>query len=233
MAAFRPARRSGRLDSATYTATGARGSDPEGAVRGHQHEVPPAWAPRDRPEHRTPAPEAVMTLPLSTSNPLRLSRPPRADRRRPRTRRAIGAEERLQADTLRLIPSENYVSAAVLVATGTCFRTSTPRATPAAATTRAAEHRPRRGARRRARQGPLRRRARQRPALLRLARQPRRLPRLRRARRHRAGHVAADGRPPHPRLGRLGDRQVVRSVQYGVTRRHRPHRLRRGARPRP
>ncbi|MQY16402.1 Serine hydroxymethyltransferase [Streptomyces sp. RB5] len=31
----------------------------------------------------------------------------------------VGAEERLQADTLRLIPSENYVSAAVLEATGT------------------------------------------------------------------------------------------------------------------
>ncbi|MFC7217388.1 serine hydroxymethyltransferase [Streptomyces polyrhachis] len=31
----------------------------------------------------------------------------------------IAAEERLQADTLRLIPSENYVSAAVLEATGT------------------------------------------------------------------------------------------------------------------
>jgi glycine hydroxymethyltransferase len=31
----------------------------------------------------------------------------------------VGAEERLQADTLRLIPSENYVSQAVLEATGT------------------------------------------------------------------------------------------------------------------
>ena len=29
------------------------------------------------------------------------------------------------------------------------------------------------------------------------------------ARRHRHGHGAADGRPPHPRLGRLGDRQLV------------------------
>ncbi|MCK7622978.1 serine hydroxymethyltransferase [Streptomyces sp. RS10V-4] len=34
----------------------------------------------------------------------------------------IGAEERLQADTLRLIPSENYVSAAVLEATGTVLQ---------------------------------------------------------------------------------------------------------------
>ncbi|MFG2135556.1 serine hydroxymethyltransferase [Streptomyces sp. NPDC048650] len=34
----------------------------------------------------------------------------------------VGAEERLQADTLRLIPSENYVSAAVLEATGTVLQ---------------------------------------------------------------------------------------------------------------
>ncbi|MFD0421964.1 serine hydroxymethyltransferase [Streptomyces parvus] len=34
----------------------------------------------------------------------------------------IGAEERLQADTLRLIPSENYVSAAVLEASGTVLQ---------------------------------------------------------------------------------------------------------------
>ncbi|MFD4691155.1 serine hydroxymethyltransferase [Streptomyces sp. NPDC058463] len=34
----------------------------------------------------------------------------------------VSAEERLQADTLRLIPSENYVSAAVLEATGTVLQ---------------------------------------------------------------------------------------------------------------
>ena len=34
----------------------------------------------------------------------------------------VAAEERLQADTLRLIPSENYVSAAVLEATGTVLQ---------------------------------------------------------------------------------------------------------------
>ncbi|WP_086721147.1 serine hydroxymethyltransferase [Streptomyces angustmyceticus] len=34
----------------------------------------------------------------------------------------VGAEEQLQADTLRLIPSENYVSAAVLEATGTVLQ---------------------------------------------------------------------------------------------------------------
>lgn len=34
----------------------------------------------------------------------------------------VGAEERLQAETLRLIPSENYVSAAVLEASGTVLQ---------------------------------------------------------------------------------------------------------------
>ena len=34
----------------------------------------------------------------------------------------VGAEEQLQADTLRLIPSENYVSAAVLEASGTVLQ---------------------------------------------------------------------------------------------------------------
>ena len=34
----------------------------------------------------------------------------------------VAAEERLQADTLRLIPSENYVSAAVLEASGTVLQ---------------------------------------------------------------------------------------------------------------
>ncbi|MCF2533966.1 serine hydroxymethyltransferase [Yinghuangia soli] len=37
----------------------------------------------------------------------------------PEIARLVRAEERLQAETLRLIPSENYVSAAVLAATGT------------------------------------------------------------------------------------------------------------------
>lgn len=34
----------------------------------------------------------------------------------------VGAEERLQAETLRLIPSENYVSSAVLEASGTVLQ---------------------------------------------------------------------------------------------------------------
>ncbi len=179
-----------------------------------------------------------MTLPLSPSAPaspcLRLRLPSRADRRRPRTgraRRRGGAapgrhpaadpqrELRLRgrAGGHRHRPAEQVQRG---VRGPSLLR-------------RPAEHRPRRDAGRRARQGRLRRRARQRPALLRLARQPRRLSRLRRPRRHGAGHVAADGRPPHARLGRLGDRQVVPRRAVRRPRRHRPHRLRRGARPRP
>lgn len=52
-----------------------------------------------------------------------------SDARRPALRAAdpelaalVNAEERLQADTLRLIPSENYVSAAVLEASGTVLQ---------------------------------------------------------------------------------------------------------------
>lgn len=40
----------------------------------------------------------------------------------PRLAALVAAEEQLQADTLRLIPSENYVSAAVLEATGTVLQ---------------------------------------------------------------------------------------------------------------
>ena len=49
-----------------------------------------------------------------------------------------------------------------------------------------------------------------------LAGQPRRLPRVPAAGRHRDGHGAAGRRPPHPRLERVGHRQVVPRVQYGV-----------------
>lgn len=40
----------------------------------------------------------------------------------PRLAALVAAEEQLQADTLRLIPSENYVSAAVLEASGTVLQ---------------------------------------------------------------------------------------------------------------
>ena len=49
-------------------------------------------------------------------------RQPQLHRTDPELAALITAEERLQADTLRLIPSENYVSAAVLEATGTVLQ---------------------------------------------------------------------------------------------------------------
>ena len=119
-------------------------------------------------------------------------------------------EERAPAQTLRLIPSENYVSRAVLEATRLACYQQVLRGLPGQALLRGpAVHRPGRGARARAREGALRRRARQRAALLGLAGEPRRLPRVLQARRHRHGHGAAGGRPPHARLERLDHRQVL------------------------
>lgn len=56
-----------------------------------------------------------MTIPAPVSHPALSA----AD---PELAALVGAEEQLQADTLRLIPSENYVSAAVLEATGTVLQ---------------------------------------------------------------------------------------------------------------
>ena len=48
----------------------------------------------------------------------------------------IKEEERYQLESVRLIPSENYVSRAVLDASGSVLTTNIPKAIPAAATTR-------------------------------------------------------------------------------------------------
>ncbi|UUN28731.1 serine hydroxymethyltransferase [Streptomyces sp. FIT100] len=56
-----------------------------------------------------------MTLPTASNHPALTA----AD---PELAALVGAEERLQADTLRLIPSENYVSQAVLEASGTVLQ---------------------------------------------------------------------------------------------------------------
>ncbi|WNF29573.1 serine hydroxymethyltransferase [Streptomyces sp. C11-1] len=64
---------------------------------------------------RTPA-----TAPSATTAPA--PRHPALISADPELAALIGAEERLQADTLRLIPSENYVSAAVLEASGTVLQ---------------------------------------------------------------------------------------------------------------
>ena len=146
----------------------------------------------------------------------------------------IEDEARRQYEKIRLIPSENYVSAAVLEATGTVLTNKYSEGYPGSryyegqqfidqietlASDRA--------------QGAVRRRPRQRPAVLGLAREPRRLPGLPAAGRHRHGHGAADGRPPHPRLAGLGDRQVVPAGAVRRPPRHRPDRPGRGARPGP
>ncbi len=106
----------------------------------------------------------------------------------------VEAEAQRQYEKIRLIASENYVSRAVLEATGTVL---TNKYSEGYAGKRYYEgqqvidqietHR------HRARQGAVRRRARQRAALLGLARQPRGLPGVPAARRHGPGHGAADG----------------------------------------
>ena len=55
----------------------------------------------------------------------------------PEIAKLVEHEEQRQRDKIRLIPSENYVSRAVLEASGSVLRTSTARATRASATTRA------------------------------------------------------------------------------------------------
>ncbi|MEV0438036.1 serine hydroxymethyltransferase [Streptomyces spectabilis] len=60
-----------------------------------------------------------MTLPSSAQSPARHPALAAAD---PELAALVTAEEQLQADTLRLIPSENYVSAAVLEASGTVLQ---------------------------------------------------------------------------------------------------------------
>ncbi|MFB7400385.1 serine hydroxymethyltransferase [Streptomyces rubiginosohelvolus] len=60
----------------------------------------------------------MTTRPITTTAP----RHPALTASDPELAALIGAEEQLQADTLRLIPSENYVSAAVLEASGTVLQ---------------------------------------------------------------------------------------------------------------
>lgn len=62
-----------------------------------------------------------MTVTASTSAPSH-PRHPALAAADPELAALVAAEERLQADTLRLIPSENYVSAAVLEASGTVLQ---------------------------------------------------------------------------------------------------------------
>jgi glycine hydroxymethyltransferase len=152
----------------------------------------------------------------------------------PKVHELVRAEERRQAEKIRLIPSENYVSRAVLEASGSVF---TNKYSEGYAQKRyyegSAERRPAGRAGARARLRPVRRRARQRAALLGLAGQPRRLPRLPQARRQGDGPGPADGRAPDPRLERLDHRQVLPVGPVRRAQGHRPHRHGRGPRSRP
>ena len=126
----------------------------------------------------------------------------------PEVARLVSDEERREFEKIRLIPSENYVSRAVLEATGSVF---TNKYSEGYAGKRYYEgqqlRRPARAARHRARQGALRRRPRQRAALLRLAGQPGGLLRAPQAGRHRHGDGAPARRPPHARLERVDHRR--------------------------
>ncbi|MEV0266451.1 serine hydroxymethyltransferase [Streptomyces sp. NPDC050617] len=63
-----------------------------------------------------------MTTPAHSSVPQQSASHPALAAADPELAALVGAEERLQADTLRMIASENYVSAAVLEATGTVLQ---------------------------------------------------------------------------------------------------------------
>ena len=143
----------------------------------------------------------------------------------------LDAEFERQSETICLIPSENYVSRAVLEAMGSVFTNKYSEGYPGKRyyegqqVDRRLEPLAIERAKRLFGVG-----ARECPALLRLAGEPRDLPRLPRAGRHGDGDGAADGRPPDPRLGRLGDRQVVPLGAVRRTARDRSRRPRRGPR---
>ena len=130
----------------------------------------------------------------------------------------IKAEEQYQVDTIRLIPSENYTSRAVMEATGSVLANKYSEGYPG--------KRYYEGQRyidqletlvQRSREGAVRRRARERAAVLRLAGEPRRLLRAAGARRQDHGAGAAARRPPHARLERQRHRPYFwTSVRYEV-----------------
>ncbi|WP_089116565.1 serine hydroxymethyltransferase [Streptomyces sp. SS07] len=64
----------------------------------------------------------MTTRPITATATTAAPRHPALTASDPELAALIGAEEQLQADTLRLIPSENYVSAAVLEASGTVLQ---------------------------------------------------------------------------------------------------------------
>ena len=132
------------------------------------------------------------------------------------------AEERRQAETIRLIPSENYVSKAVLEASSSVFTNKYSEGYPGKRYYEGQQF-----------VDPLEQlaidrakalfgaAARQRAALLGLAGEPGRLPGVPQAGRQGDGPGAADGRPPDARLERVDHRQVL---HVGAVRRPQGHR---------
>ena len=137
----------------------------------------------------------------------------------------IEGEARRQFEKVRLIPSENYASVAVLEATGSVLTNKYSEGYPGRRYYEGQQFiDPIETLARRAGPGAVRRGPRQRAAVLRLPGQPRRLPGVPPAGRHGHGDGAADGRAPHPRLAGLGDRQVVPRGAVRGPGRHRPPR---------
>ena len=146
----------------------------------------------------------------------------------------INDEARRQYEKVRLIPSENYVSVAVLEASGSVLTNKYSEGYPGRRYYEGQQFiDPIETIARDRATGAVRRGPRQRAAVLGLARQPRGLPGFRPAGRHDHGHGAAHGRPPHPRLVGLGNRQVVPRRPVRSASRHRPGRPGRGPRPGP
>ncbi len=121
----------------------------------------------------------------------------------PEIHELIRLETKRQDEFVRLIPSENYASAAVMEATGSILNNKYSEGYPGTPLLRrAGVHRPGRDARDRAREKPVRHAARERATVLGLARESGRVPRAREARRSGHGVGVAVRRPPHARLGR-------------------------------
>ena len=146
-----------------------------------------------------------------------ISRP--AHRRRPRDRAAIANERTRQSSGLELIASENFVSQAILEATGIGLHEQIRRRVSRQALLRRLRVRGRgRDAGHRARESAVRRRARQRAAALGRAGEHGRLHRRAQARRHDPGHEPRarrppDARPPAELLGQVLQRRAVRRAQ--------------------
>ena len=140
----------------------------------------------------------------------------------------IESEARRQFEKIRLIPSENYVSEAVLEATGSVLTNKYSEGYPGRRYYEGQQfidplERSRCNAHRRC-SAP----STSTSSPTRDPGEPRRVPGLPQAGRHRDGDGAAGGRSPDPRLAGVSHGQVLQVGPVRRPRRHRPHRLRRG-----